>query len=90
MCKERIRKSVRAKLQEQCDARKLRLVRNTKWEMKEYIRKGTGSLIQQVIKIRLNMTDEKRNYRNKYGENLKCLLCDVKEDTTEHVLSCGK
>ena len=69
MCKEKIRKSVRVKLQEQCDATKLRLVRNTKWEIKEYIRKGTASLIQQVIKIRLNMTD-KNNYRNKYGENL--------------------
>ena len=40
--------------------------------MKEYIRKGTGSLIQQVIKIRLNMTDQKINFRNKYGENLNC------------------
>ena len=90
ICKERIRKSLRVELQEQCYATKLRLVRNTKWEMKEYIRKGTGSRIQQVIKIRLNMTDQKRNYRNKYEENLKCPLCDVKEDTTEHVLSCSK
>ena len=30
MCKERIRKSVRVKLQEQCNVTKLRLVRNTK------------------------------------------------------------
>ena len=58
--------------------------------MKEYIRKGTGSLIQQVIKTRLNITDQNRSYRNKYLENLKCPLCDVKEDTTEHVLSCSK
>ena len=58
--------------------------------MKEYIRKETGSLIQQVIWIRLNMTAQKRNYWNKYGENLNCPLCDVKEDTTEHVLSCSK
>ena len=58
--------------------------------MKEYIRKGTGSLIQQVIRIRLNMTDQKRTYRNKYWENLKCPLCDVEEDTTEHVPSCSK
>ena len=27
---------------------------------------------------------------SKYGENLNCPLCDVKEDTTEHVLSCTK
>ena len=58
--------------------------------MKEYIRRGTGSLIQQVIKIRLNMTAQKRNYRNKYGENLNCSLCDVKEDTSKHVLSCSE
>ena len=90
MCKERIQKSVRVNLQEQYNATKLRLVRNTKWRMKEYIRKGTGSFIQQVIKIRLNMTDQKRNFRNKYGENLNCSLCDVKEDTTEHVLSCSE
>ena len=91
MCKERIQKSVRVKPQEQCNGTKLRLVRNTKWGMKEYIRKGTGSLIQQVIKIRLNMTDKKKNnFRNKYGENLNCPLCDVKDDTTEHVLSCSK
>ena len=62
--------SVRVKQQEQCDSTKLRIVRNTKSEMKEYIRKGTGSVIQQVIKIRLNMTDQKRNYQNKYGEIL--------------------
>ena len=62
MCKGRIRKSVRVMLQEQCDTTKLRLVRNTKWEMKEYIRKGAGSLIQQVIKIRLNMTDQKKTF----------------------------
>ena len=65
-------------------------VRNTGWEMKYYIRKGTGSLIQQVITITLNMTDQKRNCQNKYGENLECPLCDVKEDTTEHVLNCSK
>ena len=58
--------------------------------MKGYIRKGTGSLIQQAIKIRLNMTDQKRSFRNKYRENLNCPLCHVKEDTTEHVLSCSK
>ena len=34
MCKERIQKSARVKLQEQCNATKLRLVRNTKWGMK--------------------------------------------------------
>ena len=90
LCKERIQKSVRVNLQEQYNATKLRLVRNTKWGMKVYIRKGTGSLIHQVIKIKLNMTDQKRNFRNKYGENLNCPLCDVKEDTTEHVLSCSK
>ena len=70
LCKERIQKSVRVQLQEQCNATKLRLVRNTKWGMKVYIRKGTGSLIQQVIKLRLSMTDQKRNFRNKYGEIL--------------------
>ena len=58
--------------------------------MKEYSRKGTGSLSQQVIKIRLNMTGQKANHRNKYGENLKCLHCDVKEATIKHVLSCSK
>ena len=70
MCKERTRKSVRVKLQELCDTTKLRLVRNTKREMKEYIRKGAGSLIQQVIKTKLNMTDQTRNFQHKYGEIL--------------------
>ena len=36
------------------------------------------------------MTDQKRNYQNKCGQNLNCPLHDVKEDTAEHVLSCGK
>ena len=69
MCKERIRESVRVKLQEQCDATKLRVVRNTKWEMKKYIRKGTDSLIQQVIKIRLNMTDQKKKPEQIWGKS---------------------
>ena len=64
---------------------KLRLVTNTKWEMKEYFRKGTGSLIQQVIKIKLNMTDQKETI----GANIEKIL-SVKEDTAEHVLSCSK
>ena len=38
----------------------------------------------------INMTDKKRNFQHKYGENLKCPICDVKEDATEHVLSCSK
>ena len=47
MCKERILRSVRVNLQEQCDTTKLRLVRNTKWEMKEYIRKGAGHIFSK-------------------------------------------
>ena len=79
MCKERIQKSLSVKPEEQGDTTKLRIVTNIKWEMKDYIRKGggAGSLIQQVITIGLNMTDQKRNYQNKYGEKLKCPLCDV-------------
>ena len=70
MSKERIQKSVRVKPQEQCNATKLRLVRNTKWGMEEYIRKGTGSFIQQVIKIRLNMTDQKETIGTNMGKIL--------------------
>ena len=36
------------------------------------------------------MTAQKRDYWNKCGENLNCPLCDMKEDTSEHVLSCSK
>ena len=38
--------------------------------MKEHISKGTGSLIQQVIKIRLNVTDQKKTIETDMGKML--------------------
>ena len=38
--------------------------------------------IQNIIKIRLNITEQRMNYMNKYGDDLLCPLCSERDDTT--------
>ena len=69
--KEKIKKEIRNKLQGQCNRTKMRIVGKDKWERKEYTKKGNGVLIQKIIRIRLNMRNQTRNYRNKHINGVK-------------------
>ena len=46
-----------------------------------------GELVKDIIKIRLHMCELKKNYP-KEEEDMKRLICNQKEDTTEYVLKC--
>ena len=61
--------------QGQCNRTKMRIVGKEKWERKAYIEKGNSVLIQKIISIRLNMGNQKRNYRNKYWDMISYVLC---------------
>ena len=90
--KRTIKDKVQNKIQERVEKEmenktKLRTVREDKWERKEYIAKCDGNLVKDIIKIRLHMWELKKNYPRE-EEDMKCPICNQKEDTTEYVLEC--
>ena len=66
---------------------KVRFIQSNQWERKEYINEAHGSLASEIIKIRLNMSHVKINYKRD-NTDIMCPRCNVQEDTTEHVLLC--
>ena len=68
---------------------KARTIKDDKWERKEYTEQCKGDVVKDIIKIRLYMWDLKKNYKKEEEQPL-CPLCKIEEDTTEHVLRCGR
>ena len=66
---------------------KQRTVREGKWGRNEYLATCDSDLVKDIIKIRLHMWELKKKYPQK-EEDMKCPICNQKEDTTEHVLEC--
>ena len=90
--KRTIKYKVQNKIQERVEKEmenktKLRTVREDKWERKEYIATCDSDLVKDIIKIRLHMWELKKNYPRE-EEDMKCPICNHKEQTTEHVLEC--
>ena len=71
------------------DKKQLRKIKDDKWERKIYIEQCKGGIVKDIIKIRLNMWDLKKNYKKEEEQPL-CPLCEIEEDTTEHVLKRGR
>ena len=63
---------------------KRKTVREEKWKRK--VTTCNNDLIKD-IKIRLHMWELKKNYPRE-KENMKCPICNGKEDTAEHVIHC--
>ena len=59
------------------------------WRRKKYLNEEKGNLAITILKIRLNMYNQKSNFKAQY-ENLSCPRCRVNKDTTEHVTNCFK
>ena len=68
---------------------KTRTIKDDKWERKKYIEQCKGDIVKDIIKIRLHMWDLKKNYKKEEEQPL-CPLCEIEEDTTEHVLRYGR
>ena len=68
---------------------KSRIIKEGKWKMKEYILNCNGEDARDIMLLRLHMWEVQMNYK-KETESVLCLLCERKEDTTEHVIECGQ
>ena len=42
-----------------------------------------------ILKLKLNMTDFKANYKGKY-DNISCTRCGLHEESLEHLWQCEK
>ena len=81
---DRIRKRMKEDMQEKT---KCRLLRNDRWERKQYTKKCDSDTIKDAIKIRLHMWNTKCNYKTNESDTT-CPLCKTEEDTTEHIMVC--
>ena len=91
-CKEEVKERIQSGLQKRLDSlrgekTKLRFIKT--YGKKEYLESGFKSSVT-LIKARLNMVEVKCNFKGNYGKNLKCVLCKLKDDTTEHLFECSK
>ena len=89
--KEKIEVYINKEIQEAANLQtKLRFIRGKQFKKEEYLEVGNTIQCSKVMQIRLNMIDAKRNYRNRYKEDLKCIGCNMVEETTEHLVKCDK
>ena len=56
---------------------------------KKYIDQSKRDTVKDIIKVRLHIWNLKKNNR-KEEERPLCSLCQIEDDTTEHVLQCGR
>ena len=56
---------------------------------KKYIEQCKEDIVKDIIKIRLHIWDLRKNYK-KEEEQPSRPLCKIEEDTTEHMLRCGR
>ena len=80
---------IRTKLENKaCEGTKVRFLRNDIWEDKDYQNISSGNAIQQIIRIRPNMSSQRINKKAKHNNDHMCPLCKKEKDTTEGVLTC--
>ena len=58
------------------------------FQLSEYIKWGNGGNVLQTIKTRLNMQEIYENYKGNYELPRVCPHCELKDDTTEHLITC--
>ena len=87
LVKSKIHKKLDEELKELKQTKtKLRFLNN--FNQETYLNELTFKESIEMIKIRLNMIETKCNYKSLYKNNLKCELCRIENDTTEHLLEC--
>ena len=66
---------------------KLRFFNNA--QKKNYINQLGYHETKIILKLKLNMIELKCNYKSKDNTNMKCNLCKIENDTTEHLFTCN-
>ena len=88
--KQKIKRNIQNRLWEEMRQKpKPRTIKDNKWERKKYIEQCKTDSVKDIIKIRLHMWDLKGNYQ-KEEEQPQYPLCKTEDDTTVHVLQCGR
>ena len=88
--KREIKRKIATKLEEELkeevkEKTKMRFCANMKKE--KYLEQLEYSDAKMILKLKLNMTELKCNYKNQ-NKDLKCNLCNEADDTTEHLFQC--
>ena len=67
-----------------------KLVNLSTWKMQDYLLTEKLSLSEKrlLFSLRIRMLEVKNNFKSKYGENLKCSLCENHQEDQEHLLIC--
>ena len=55
---------------------------------KDYMNKLNFKEAKMIFLLKTNMIETKRNFKGKYPNNLKCEICEKKEETTQHLFEC--
>jgi hypothetical protein len=63
---------------------------SSEYQMKDYIKTNRLTLLEKqlLFNLRTRMAPVKTNFKNKYGDNLSCLLCEKSEESQQHLLVC--
>ena len=90
LVKYKMKNKIEERLKREMEGKtKSRTIKEDKWKMKEYILNCHGENARDIMLIRLHMWEVQMNYK-KETESVMCPLCERKEDTTEHVIECGR
>ena len=54
-----------------------------------YVTECTMSKVKKIMKLKLNMTELKANFKGKYRDTM-CSACGKETETTEHVIACNE
>ena len=85
--KENVTKRIRKRMEEiKRQMTKLRFI-DTSFVQESYITNTTADMCRIIMRVRLNMTKLKSNYKG-LGKDVLCTACKAEEETTEHVFNC--
>ena len=57
-------------------------------QRRRYIDECRKDECRDIMEVRLNMIEAKKNFKGRHGEDVLCIACRIEEETTEHLLKC--
>ena len=84
--KEQLNEWIKKEMEEQkSKMKKLRFTNTT--GRQNYLDVCKMDQVKKIMKVRLNMTELKSNFKGKYNNTI-CPACEEEDETTEHVIKC--